>query len=229
MSNVEDIVSNVTEIAEKCRRNEAAYRAMRMTSNNDGDYCYELFRYAIVMRVEFAWEYIVQQYSGQVTGWVWQHPRFHEISIEANEVTNRVFGNVWSSLSSETFQMLHSMPAMMKYLKQCVSSVIFDEIRSIARRPTIDHEYELDQISTSEFANPAYIYEFRTEQKQLWRMVYEMLNTTAEQTLIKEIFVFGRKTDEIVKRHPSLFPDANAVYRAKANLLKRLRRKMKKK
>jgi hypothetical protein len=62
------------------------------------------------------------------------------------------------------------------------------------------------------------------ERAELWRLVIQCAASEQERIALLESFVYLLPPRAIQERHPDLFADTRAVYRAKCTLLERLRR-----
>jgi hypothetical protein len=62
------------------------------------------------------------------------------------------------------------------------------------------------------------------ERGELWQLVNAVARTAEERTLLLESFVHDQPPRVIQACHPELFPNIDAIYRTKRNLLERLQR-----
>jgi hypothetical protein len=207
----------IVELARRCRE-----QTLRFLSGQDRDdsYCFEIFKRAVVSRDNAAWEAIVGQYRGIVLAYVGQHtaaPMLHESD---DFWINRAFQRFWSAVGPERFAGFPDLPALLKYLKLCVHSVLMDEIR--ARRA----ETSLSDIpeSTPARTNAERSVMSTLSGEQLWEAILRELHDEAEQQVAYLSFARDLKPAEIAARHSSLFANVADVYRIKRNIIERLRR-----
>ena len=82
-------------LAHRCRQESERYFQHQPF---DPRYCYELFRRALVERVERAWELLYAHYHSQVRQWVQLHPNFAASGGAADELVNCAFAKMWSAI-----------------------------------------------------------------------------------------------------------------------------------
>ena len=128
---------SLAALAQRCRE-----ETLRFLSGQDRDdtYCFEIFKRAVVERDDRAWEAIVNQYRGIVLAYVGQHSVAAVLREADDYWLNRAFQRFWSAVGPERFAAFPDLPALLKYLKLCVHSVLLDELR--ARRAAVS----LDEI-----------------------------------------------------------------------------------
>jgi hypothetical protein len=209
----------VADLARRCH--EQTLRFLRAEPRDDS-FCFELFKFAVVRRDADAWEAIITQYRGIVLSFVRQHSAAVRLRETDEYWVNRAFQRFWMAVSSERFGQFHDLPALLKYLKMCVHSVLLDELR--ARRPgtvtSLDDVAHTAPADTD--AERAAIGSLAGQ--QLWKLVMRELNDEAERVVAFLSFARDLKPAEIHRRHPELYASIGDVYRVKRNLLERLRR-----
>lgn len=192
----------------------------------DPSYCFELFRRAIIGHDQHAWEHIYAQYRPLVAGWVERHSAFSESGEEAQYFVNRAFEKMWSALPPDKFGDFPNLKSLLRYLQVCVHSVILDRVR---RRELavvdvdIDDEVSLgEQEITSRPSTDRAL--DRIHQQELWREIDARLGNDQERKVVYGSFVLALKPREILTHYPETFNSVKQVYRAKENVLSRLRR-----
>jgi hypothetical protein len=209
----------LVELARRCR--EETLRFLRGEDRDDA-YCFEIFQRAVVTRDDDAWEAIVVQYRGIVLAYVSQHSAAALLHESDDYWINRAFQRFWSAVGADRFARFPDLPALLKYLKMCVHSVLMDEIRArrAASAASLDDVPETmpDSMSTegSVLGNLA--------GAQLWTVIKRLLQDEAEERVVYWSFARDLKPAEIAERHPTLFADVADVYRIKRNVIERLRR-----
>ena len=83
------------------------------------------------------------------------------------------------------------------------------------------------QLPNNERADDAYqtpeqIALAKLERAELWHFVLQNVRSEQERIVLLESFVYLLPPQTIQERHPDLFPDTGAVWRAKCSLLQRL-------
>src|SRR5260221_7812909 len=118
---------SLAELGRRCR--EETLRFLRGEPRDDA-YCFEVFERAVVRREDDAWATIVAQYRGIVLAYVGQHSAAAMIREPDDYWVNRAFQRFWSAVGSDRFGQFPDLPALLKYLKLCVHSVLMDEVRA---------------------------------------------------------------------------------------------------
>jgi hypothetical protein len=89
---------------------------------SDGRYGLELFRRAIALRDEAAWEYLYGQYHPLVLTWVNQHQSVAQVLAQeggAASLVNAAFAKFSQALTPAKMVNFDSLAALLKYLKMC--------------------------------------------------------------------------------------------------------------
>jgi hypothetical protein len=208
---------SVVELARRCRE-----ETLRFLGGQDRDdsYCFEIFQRAVVKRDDMAWEAILNQYRGIVLAYVGQHTAAAMLRESDDYWINRAFQRFWSAVGPERFAAFPDLPALLKYLKLCVHSVLMDEIRARRAESSLDEIPENTPARTS--AERSVL--GRLSGEQLWAAVVRELQDEAEQKVAYLSFARDMKPAEIAARHTSLFASVADVYRIKRNIIERLRR-----
>lgn len=190
----------------------------------DPQYCFELFRRAIVDRNQRAWDLVYIQYRPLVTGWVNRHSAFPAAGEEVQYFVNRAFEKMWVALTPAKFKHFSNLKSLLRYLQMCVHSVILDQVRvaeqavvgiqtedlaaeSMASGPTVENR-ALDHVHRQEF----------------WDRINARLRNEKERRVVYGSFVLALKPRELYAQFREAFRDVNEVYRVKENVLARLRR-----
>jgi DNA-directed RNA polymerase specialized sigma24 family protein len=192
---------------------------------NDPRFCYELFRRAISLRNQQAWEYIYLQYQPLVSGWVERHPLFHVLNEEKAYFVNRVFEKMWRRLTPEKFALSTGLSAVLSYLHKCVNSVLVDTMRTRERYELFGEETEEQSGGQGiEEQSPEEEVERRDLAEKIWAMLQERLKDEKERLTAYGNFVLALKAADIYQEYPGKFRSVQEVYRVKENLLARLKR-----
>lgn len=208
----------VLELARRCR--EETVRFLRGDDRDDA-FCFEIFARAVVQRSDEAWEAIVAQYRGIVLAYVSQHSAAAMLHEQDDYWVNRAFQRFWTAVGPERFDRFPDLPALLKYLKLCVHSVLLDEVR--ARRASTSSLDELPDTQPAQRDDEQSVIG-RLAGEQLWATIARELQGEAEEKVVYLSFARDMKPAEIVRRHPDLFASVADVYRVKRNVIERLRR-----
>ena len=207
----------LAELARRCR--EETLRFLGGLDRNDA-FCFEIFRRAVVERDDWAWEAIVNQYRGIVLAYVGQHAAASTLRESDDYWLNRAFQRFWSAVGPDRFASFPDLPALLKYLKLCVHSVLLDEVR--ARRAALSLDEVPESVPSGLSAESAVVGQLSGE--QLWAAIKRELQDEAEQKVAFLSFARDLKPAEIAERHSALFGGVADVYRIKRNVIERLRR-----
>jgi DNA-directed RNA polymerase specialized sigma24 family protein len=209
----------VTELARRCR--EETQRFFRGEERDDS-FCFEIFQRAVVHRNDDAWVAIVDQYRGIVLAYVGQHTAAILLREPDDFWVNRAFQRFWSAVSPDRFGGFPDLPALLKYLKLCVHSVLMDEVRSRRAASPLPLEELSESVPARSDAEGSVLARLASE--QLWDAIVKELQNEAEKRVVFLSFTRDMKPADIAERHPDLFKDVADVYRVKRNVIERLRR-----
>lgn len=207
------------ELAHRCR--EETNRFLR-GEDRDDTFCFQIFERAVVQRDSDAWEAIVVQYRGIVLAYVAQHTAAAMLSESDDYWVNRAFQRFWSAIGPGRFGQFPDLPALLRYLKLCVHSVILDELRARRAGSLTSLDEVPDTLPSNSDAEGSVLGKLAGE--HLWTAIQRELQDEAEERVIFLSFARDMKPAEIVARHPELFPSVSDVYRIKRNVIERLRR-----
>jgi len=210
---------SVVELARRCR--EETLRFLRGEDRDDA-FCFEIFQRAVVTRDDDAWEAIVAQYRGIVLAYVSQHTAAALLHESDDYWINRAFQRFWGAVGADRFSRFPDLPALLKYLKLCVHSVLMDDIR--ARRAASITSMDDVPETTPATINAEGNVVGRLAGEQLWEAIQQLLQDEAEERVVYLSFARDLKPAEIAERHPTLFAGVADVYRVKRNVIERLRR-----
>jgi DNA-directed RNA polymerase specialized sigma24 family protein len=189
---------------------------------HDPRFCFELFRRAIVDRSQHAWAQVYTQYRPLVAGWVERHSAFTSSGEEVQYFVNRAFEKMWSALTPAKFTKFPNLKSLLRYLQMCVHSAILDQVRRMELAVVdIQDELVMGQAGQVPGGDDALA---RIHRQELWSEISRRLHDEQERSVVYGSFVLGLKPREIVAQFGDQFGDVREVYRAKENVLARLRR-----
>jgi hypothetical protein len=210
---------DVDRLADECAEQTA--RFFSRTQHNT-DYCFELFRRAIVSCNSFAWEKIYIIYQPLVASWVSRHSGMGIVGEEIDYFVNGAFDKMWSAMNVEKFSQFQDLASLLRYLQTCVHSVVVDHTRSNQIGTT-----NLENWSNLAPPDSPLIEQYVTdklERLRLWQMIFRLLKDEKELVVLRCSFVYDLKPSEVYAAYPELFKSLEELYRVKRNLLNRLRR-----
>ena len=179
---------------------------------------YEIFRRAIVDRDETAWTTLHTRYRALLITWACRCGAWTCTSEAAADIADQAFGRAWAALTPDRFAAFSSVGQLLSYLRACVTTTVIDNARAQA---STERPLPLSRASTA--VTPEQIVLADLGRNELWQMVIEMATTSAERIVLVETFAWDLPPRVIQARHPRVFADVAAVYRAKRNVLARLR------
>ena len=210
---------SIAELSHRCR--EETVRFLRAEPRDDR-FCFALFERAVAQRDHAAWEAIIGQYRGIVLAYVGQHSASSMVRESDEYWVNRAFQRFWMAVTPERFGRFPDLPALLKYLKMCVHSVLLDEVRA-RRAASVSSLEELpDTLPEPRDAEGAVVGKLAGQ--QLWQAVHRELQDEPERVVAYLSFARDLKPAEIFERHPALYNGVSDVYRVKRNVIERLRR-----
>jgi len=180
---------------------------------------YELFHLAIAEQDADAWREISDRYRSLMIAWArkWS---LSGLSAEAPEdIADQALNRAWSALTPESFVKFSTLPGLLAYLRTCVIATGIDAARAEASRQRIRQKIEFACVP-----NPEEVVLDGLERSELWQLVLSLTETEQERIVLVESFMHEQPPRSIHGRHTDLFPDVEAVYRTKRNLLNRMQR-----
>lgn len=191
----------------------------------DARYGYELFRRALAIQDNEAWDGLYTHYAPLVGGWVVQHSLFHRLGLEVDEVINLAFIKLSNSINPAKFDNFTTLAALLNYLKMGVHSVLCDHWRMLQSRPeTAEIDDGMENTWGGISLSTDAVYQFNATQKELWHLILGRLKSEEEKVVMVCLFSIGMKPREIATRYPDLFPNSKTVSRVKENVIDRFRR-----
>jgi hypothetical protein len=206
------------ELAAACRREQEAFA---LGQPSCPWYGYELFRRAIRLGDGAAWGAVLEQFRGTLRTWVRRHPARGAAGGDADDWADQAFSRFWAAVPPARFDEFPDLAALLRYLKLCLASTLADEARRRARAATWagalgEREPELPDVAAAVGA--------RLDRRELWGLVLAELEDATDRLLVYRSFVQALPPRAVHARHPERFRCVADVYRAKRNLLERLRR-----
>jgi len=190
----------------------------------DSQYCFELFRLAILEHDQLAWEAVFNQYQLLVSKWVQQHPCYEASGEEVIYFVNCAFEKIWVALTPEKFSHFTQLASLLSYLKMCVHSVIADHNRSLEQAnmcvyvegAALEKKVQEDIMEDKVLS--------QVDRRRFWDSINSRLNDDKERRVIHGSFVLALKPRELYDQYPEHFESVDEVYLIKQNILSRMRR-----
>ena len=208
-------------IAHRCRRETERFF---QSQDHDPQYCFELFRRAIVERSQRAWELVYDQYRPLVAKWVERHSAFPGSGEEIQYFINRAFEKMWIALTPAKFTHFSNLSSLLRYLQMCVHSVVLDQVRAAQRCTYLvrAESWPAERGAGGSLAEDQAL--DRVHSQEMWREIGTRLHNEKERRVVYGSFVLALKPRELYAHFRETFRDVRDVYRVKENVLARLRR-----
>jgi DNA-directed RNA polymerase specialized sigma24 family protein len=182
----------------------------------------EVFRQAIERGDETAWRDVVDTYRGFLLAQAGRRLVRGLVLEDDGSCVDRAFQRFWGAGRAGRIRRFDDLPAIVKYLKMCLGSVLLDEARARRRQTwvSMDDLTPDNEISTDPL--PEII--GRLARRELWAAVERELTDPKERLVARLSLIGGLSPREILTRYPGTFQDVVHVYRVKRNMIDRLRR-----
>jgi hypothetical protein len=194
----------------------------------DPRYCFELFRRAVLLRSDEAWECIFRQYRGLIFSWIERHPLTAVLDEEPDYYLNRVFEKVWAVITPQKFAEFPDLKSLLRYLQLCVHSVIVDHARAREQAELMEEDSEPENLAFSEETREERgvedMIQRRQQGREVWNWVLQRLKTEQERVLVFAMYALALKPREVLEGYPRTFRSIDDIYMVKENVLSRLRR-----
>lgn len=182
---------------------------------------YELFRRAVVAQDAEAWAEIHGRYRPLLISWARRRSATAQLDEDPASLADQALARVWRALTPERFAQFPNMAALMGYLRACVYSTVVDEMRAQVRADR--DRMQFDQQTPLQPSLEQVVLD-KLDYMVLWRAIFAIATSPAEGIVLLDSFIYCQSPREIYALHPDLFPDVGAVYKAKRNLLDRMKR-----
>lgn len=211
---------DVDDLSDACMKESAKFFRDEIS---DDRYCYELFRRALKLQNQHAWESVWKNYRNLVSGWVRNNGSFETANMSVDELVTLSFEKFWHAIcTGRTFDGFPSLQALLQYLRTCCASAVTDSFRRHKHeRFLIDID---DALSLAGSHRPEGQLIEDEERTLFWEKIQGLLQNESERLLIHSYFVIGLKPRQIQERYSGEFPAIQDVYRVKRNIMNRLKR-----
>jgi len=206
-------------LAHRCSKEEDLYFQRQ---SYDPRYCFELLRRTIMHQNQRAWELVYTQYYPLVAGWVERHSAFADSGEEIQYFVNRAFEKMWNAMTPAKFNAFADLPSLLRYLQTCVNSVIIDHTRRAEHTVVSFPDPVTNDVHQNIVVENRAL--DRVHQQRLLEALKARMRDEQEWYVAHGTFILGLKPREICACFPEIFCAVAQVYRAKENVLARLRR-----
>lgn len=205
----------LSSLATRC--SEEMSRQRRKEVFND-QYCLEIFRRAMLERVDQAWLTLHLRFGDTIRIWLRSHPS-SDLALKRDTEENFValtFSRFWHAVRNQNLE-FPTLYAALSYLHATLNGVIIDCLRSqrTAREIPLPEADSPDEPSINAKVD---------EESDIWVNLQELIPDKREQRILSLLYYSGLKPRQVVEWCPQEFPDIKEVYRLNHNILDRLRR-----
>lgn len=183
----------------------------------DDQYCLEIFRRAILERMDSAWEILQQRFEDSVRIWLRSHPS-RDLALSHDSEENYVaqtFSRFWYAVRDQRLE-FPTLYAALSYLHATLNGVVIDALRS--RR---NKEIPLPEVDSPD---EPFSQDEPGDEEAMWKCLQTLIPDTREQRLVYLLYYCGLKPREVLLRCPQEFTEIKEIYRLNHNILERLRR-----
>ena len=184
-------------------------------------YCYELFRRAIALHDQEAWELVLAQYQRLLQSWVSRHPQFAATGETVDYFVNGACAKLWGRITPERFTNFTDVRSILRYLQMCLHSAVTDYMR---QHNVVTVEFGEDTLAEERVMAVADTAGENTIRAEFWTVVNARLKDNKERLVIRGLFVYAMKPAELLSRHPKVFRDVKEIYSIRENVVDRLAR-----
>ena len=205
---------NLSLLADRCANELKRHRRKEAA---DDRFCLEIFRRAIVQRMDQAWSVLQQRFGEIVRIWLHSHPN-SDVALMRDTEENYVaqtFSRFWYAVRDQSLEFT-TLNAALSYLHATLNGIVMDALRSRLR----SKEVSLPEPGFSE--EP--MVEDSIDGHLLWNSIQSLLSDKHERRIAYLLYYCGLKPREIVTRCSKEFDDVKEVYRLNHSVIERLRR-----
>jgi hypothetical protein len=202
---------NLFELQDRCW---SEIEKFNHQERSDDQYCLEIFRRALVLRDEHAWNILARRFRGTLLGWLHRHP-YREVAYRLHSEEDYValtIERLWMvTVRNESLE-FHTLAGALKFMRACLHSVIIDNLRSQIK------EVAMPEAGFQELAATV-----TDEVREFWEAIKSMLSNQREQRLAYLLFYCNLKPRQVIQFCPQEFSDTQEIFLMKRNILDRLR------
>lgn len=184
----------------------------------DDQYCLEIFRRAMLERMDQAWVVLQQHFGETVRIWLRSHAS-GDLALMRDTEENYIaltFSRFWYAVRNQGME-FPTLYAALSYLHATLNGVIIDALRSqrSSREIPLPEKDSPDEPASHDEID---------DESALLANLHEIISNARDQRLLHLLYYCGLKPRQVVERCPQEFPNIKEVYRMNHNILDRLRR-----
>jgi len=209
---------DVMALAQRCY---AENESFRQHQPSDPRYGYELFRRALLLRDEVAWEQVYVVYSPLVERWVQRSSSFERSGESSEFLVNAGFIRFWRAITPERFASFSTLGGLLRYLHCCTTAAVSDQGRSLHWEDLLP-ETALVYAPDAVAAPDEEVVE-RIAHTEFWHGIAAKLRNEGERVVVYCMFALEMRPREIFERYRRLFTTVDEIYSTRRVAIKRLR------
>ena len=213
---------SIEELVGCCQEEE---RRFSVNEPHRPEFCYELFRRAIVEDNQLAWTAIYYQYEPLVLFWLRRQASFSQTSQTEDALVNEAYTRFFKALqhiSDETFcKRFANLAALLSFLARCAATAVLDTVRTQNRRRE-DKLVALPEHWPAA-ARTESLYELNEWQQRLLAQIKPHLQTFQEKVVFVNSYLLDVKAASILADYPDLFNHVQEIYNCRLRIVRRLR------
>lgn len=170
-------------------------------------------------QMQLSWTAIAEQYRGLMIAWAARCWATAPSGESPESIADQALTRAWLALSRRGSAAFPNRAAFLAYVRTCVVHTAIDAARAHAAQ-TWAPQFQPNHPPLC----PEHTLLAQLDSAELWRVLNGLITTEQERVILIERYVQGIPPRHILSRHPTLFVDIAAVYRAVRNLCDRLKR-----
>lgn len=202
---------NLFELQNRCQSEIEKYTH---EEPSDDRFCLEIFRRALVLKEEQAWETLTQRFRATILGWLHVHS-YREVAYRLHSEEDYValtIERLWTVTVHNQSLEFQTLAGALKFMRACLNSVIIDGLRRQGREAVLPETGILDLVAP-----------VTDEGKEFWEAIKSMVPDQREQRLAYLLFYCNLKPRQVVEFCPDEFSDTQQIFPMKRNILDRLK------
>lgn len=207
-------------LADLCKQQNAVFKKDKAAS--DGRYCYELIRRA-VFRIDDADKLFYEIYKP------WLEKKIYFLCKEKEivaDLAQESFLRFFRYVTTDTWLQFPSLPHLLGYLSKCSQASVLNYYRKTSKRQETEEPLNTEQLHSITTTKRPIESSFDQQQLQqnIWDCVKRNCKDPEDHLLAEQLWLYGKKPDDLAHRFSEKFPHISDIYKRKRNLLDRIKR-----
>jgi hypothetical protein len=190
----------VDELTQRCADETAKFNRQVVS---DTQFCFELFRRALVDSLPEAIAGIFRIYEPLALRWTYAHKLFSQTGESAEYFSSLAVRTLYLQLRGPKFAQFSTLNAILAYLKRCVYTSVTLYVR----------DYGVNPIPFPEHVEPADPTDQTSEAgaEELWNYLCTLLPDEHDRLLARCVFVLDLKPRQLVTLYPSIWQSEREI------------------